>query len=307
MCCCSVKLLKQSGHSDDDACLAAIPAADLRQSNAGRRASTGAAPGACCRTSGHVQALMQPSPLCSRAPSPFGPVTARPVARRWFFLLVNVQTALQTFYEPARCAALPTLFPTTLAHIVSTLDTFCFSLAALVGGVLAGMAASHWGPGPCFLVDASGFLVAGLCCLPLVSADRGRVSARRASAAGAAGPAAVLQGGQQEKWPQGEQQGEQQLAHNAPAAAWLAAAGSGGDESVPLLQPVAAAGAHGGTEPLAAGPTHTIPGDARQPSRSRHAYPCWLRVPCPPRHAARQRSACRRRLAARLQLLLLPR
>jgi predicted MFS family arabinose efflux permease len=91
------------------------------------------------------------------------------------YLLASMQYACQSFYDPARCAAIMTVVPGCQVHIAAALDTMCYSLMAVLGGA-AGAAMVQWsGPSSCFLTDSACGMLAAMLLAKLVPVDAARL------------------------------------------------------------------------------------------------------------------------------------
>lgn len=91
------------------------------------------------------------------------------------YLLASMQYACQSFYDPARYAAIMTVVPGCQVHIAAALDTMCYSLMAVLGGA-AGAAMVQWsGPSSCFLTDSACGMIAAMLLAKLVPVDAARL------------------------------------------------------------------------------------------------------------------------------------
>jgi hypothetical protein len=92
--------------------------------------------------------------------------------RRW---------AAQSFYDPARYAAIMTVVPACSVNSAAALDTLAYSLMAVLGGA-AGAALLDWsGPSSCFLADAACSMVAAVLLARLVPVEAARMRLKGAS------------------------------------------------------------------------------------------------------------------------------
>lgn len=83
------------------------------------------------------------------------------------YLLLFLQFASSTFYDPARRALEPMLVPKKQLHLATTLDTFAWSVTVALGSSLGGAVVSKLGTTTCFLLDSFTFVCAATCVLIL--------------------------------------------------------------------------------------------------------------------------------------------
>ena len=90
-----------------------------------------------------------------------------PASCRGMYVLLFLQFASSTFYDPARRALEPLLVPKRQLHLATTLDTFAWSVTVAVGSSLGGAVVSKLGTTICFLLDSCTFVCAAVCVLIL--------------------------------------------------------------------------------------------------------------------------------------------
>ena len=83
------------------------------------------------------------------------------------YVLLFLQFASSTFYDPARRALEPMLVPKKQLHLATTLDTFAWSVTVALGSSLGGAVVSKLGTTMCFLLDSCTFVCAATCVLIL--------------------------------------------------------------------------------------------------------------------------------------------
>lgn len=88
-------------------------------------------------------------------------------ACRGMYVLLFLQFASSTFYDPARRALEPMLVPKKQLHLATTLDTFAWSVTVALGSSLGGAVVSKLGTTMCFLLDSCTFVCAATCVLIL--------------------------------------------------------------------------------------------------------------------------------------------
>ena len=86
---------------------------------------------------------------------------------RGMYVLLFLQFASSTFYDPARRALEPMLVPKKQLHLATTLDTFAWSVTVALGSSLGGAVVSKLGTTMCFLLDSCTFVCAAVCVLIL--------------------------------------------------------------------------------------------------------------------------------------------
>ena len=94
---------------------------------------------------------------------------------RGMYLLLFLQFASSTFYDPARRALEPLLVPKKQLHLATTLDTFAWSVTVALGSSLGGAVVSKLGTTMCFVLDSCTFVCAAACVLILQVKSRQRV------------------------------------------------------------------------------------------------------------------------------------
>ena len=83
------------------------------------------------------------------------------------YVLLFMQFASGTFYDPARRALEPKLVPKKQLHLATTLDTFAWSVTVAMGSSIGGVVVSKLGTTMCFLLDSCTFVCAAVCVLIL--------------------------------------------------------------------------------------------------------------------------------------------
>ena len=83
------------------------------------------------------------------------------------YVLLFLQFASNTFYDPARRALEPNLVPKKELHLATTLDTFAWSVTVAAGSAMGGAVVSRLGTTTCFVLDSFTFVCAAVCVLIL--------------------------------------------------------------------------------------------------------------------------------------------
>ncbi|KAL3137427.1 hypothetical protein ABBQ32_006948 [Trebouxia sp. C0010 RCD-2024] len=83
------------------------------------------------------------------------------------YVLIFLQFASSTFYDPARRALEPLLVPKRQLHLATTLDTFAWSVTVALGSSIGGAVVSKLGTTMCFVLDSCTFICAAICALIL--------------------------------------------------------------------------------------------------------------------------------------------